>query len=180
MAGSMAFSENIRSKRSKDHINRQLGQLTCEVYFFESWSGYGHPIKPEGPHMYEEAITMPQYYRAWLTNFGTERRLVLFEGIKQIMEPYSDSILEGNPNVLSFWHAVQTDSGFRIGEKMTIEDVFDAQNYFRFPGSEFAGGKALLVRSIVRLRYRYHYHANGNLLRVEITNADGKVSSIDY
>ncbi len=44
-------------------------------HYFRSWSGYQHPVRPQGPISYEEARSLEVYCEARYDNDG---RLVLF------------------------------------------------------------------------------------------------------
>jgi hypothetical protein len=163
-----------------NHIDHRLGQIPCEVYFFETWSGYSHPVRPEGPLEFERAMMRAKHYRAWLSRQSDQRLFLQFEGIEQSTEPIAGAPRLEKGETLRFFRAIRTDGGFAIGEPMSHEEVFDATDYVRSVPGE--GGNVLntLVHVRLALRFAYHYRPGGSLSKVLITNADGKTNTVEY
>ena len=63
-------------------INKDYKGMPCEVYFFESWSTYRHPITPTGPLQYEDALGRKGFYRAWMCEKNNSNYFVFFEGVE--------------------------------------------------------------------------------------------------
>jgi hypothetical protein len=166
--------------RQMDHIAKQLEGAACEVYFFESWSGYSHPVRPVNPQTYEEAIRKPGYYRAWLCQAGAESRFVMFEGIEQGSRPYLGRLPTDVADGTAFFRVTGSDNEVQVGPALRLADVFDAQDYVSVTRTRDSASVATLVHAKVRLRYRYRYDDNGALTLVEITNADGVVKELRY
>jgi len=166
--------------RQMDHIERDLEGAACEVYFFESWSGYSHPVRPIHPQTYEEAIRKLGYYRAWFCRAGGEARLAMFEGIEQRSTAYLGRLPTDVAYETAYFRVTGTDDEAQLGPVLRPPEIFDVQDYVSVTRTPTSGPVATLVHARARLRYRYHYGSNGALTRVEITNADGVVKELTY
>jgi hypothetical protein len=167
-----------RSSREMNHIDKQLEDARCEVYFFASFSGYSHPIRPANPMPFEEAIRKSHYARAWMCGPPDERLFVMFEVIEQTRRPYEGHLPPIESGDAGYFGAQDAGEGkIEAGAALTPAETFDANDYVELTRTDGGTVTASSVQARVQLRYRYRY-AKGVLSEVETTNNDGVVKIV--
>lgn len=162
-----------------DHIDTSFEGVPCEVYFFESWTTYSHPVQPTGPMYFEQAVVRSNHYRAWMTREGEERRFVLFEAITVQHEPTELPVPQeakaGEP--ITAFAVNRTDEALSRGKRLQLAEILKAEEYLLSTGDARV---LTLVSQETTLRYRYHYRPDGSLAKVEITNPEGAMNVLEY
>jgi hypothetical protein len=161
-----------------NHIDKKLENVPCEVYFFSSFSGYSHPIRPTNPMPFEDAIRKGHYARAWMCGTDDDRLFVMFEVIEQKRRPYEGRLPPVKSDEAGYFVAQDAGEGkIEAGAPLTPAEIFDAKDYVEILTAEGGAQTGTVVRARVQMRYRYRY-AKGVLNEVETTNNDGVVKIV--
>ncbi len=155
-------------------VQKLLDGTPCTVYFFKRWTTYEHPVSPQDPISYAEALQRKGYCRAWMCESGGSEQLLLLEAIRNNLE--LTSIKKENPEskVLEFYDYQNA----KAGAKLTDEITLDREHFLAsLPNSD---DDLSLISSSIGYKYRYHYDSNGKLKKVEITNMEGNVNVLEY
>jgi hypothetical protein len=164
-----------------DHILAALDGQACEVYFFESWTSYAHPVTPVDPIDLEDALLRGKYQRAWMCRSqGAEPRFVLIETIDN--QSRTLKLPEGAPTAgpaARFFEARGSAEHPELGAALKADDVAAAKTFIAVLPAP-AAAQPLWVTQKVLSSFRYRYRDDGALASVTITNPEGKVNVLDY
>lgn len=163
-----------------EYINSAIEEKPCQVYFFESWSTYTHPVKPIKPLYFEQAILLKAYYRAWLCQTGPEtKQFVLFENVvNQLKETDISKSHIKKESPVSLYAVIEDDGSILAGEEIELKDSLMSGNYL----VSVSDGKQnlILINQVIHKSFRYLYRSDGSLQNATVTNSEGKVSEFAY
>ena len=161
---------------SIDHVSADLQGQPCDAYFFARWSTYAHPVTPHEPMFLEQALLRKQYYRAWSCQVSGQARFELFEAVANGLRRLDGGALPGAPGAEPQFFALA--AGDALGPPITAAQALQSERF----GLRFKRGVegSYAVSQRVVYSYRYRYKADGRLDAVSITNAEGKVSVLQY
>lgn len=162
-----------------DHIEAKLDEQLCQVYFFESWATYSHPVTPVRPLFFEQVVQRDNHCRAWMCGEGAKKQFVMFESVANERVP----LKEGGGNLaaaetVGVFVATPEGKTVHAGAHLKQGDIIGREQYV----ATWRDGepKSAWITQKLNYRYRYHYRPDGSLLKVVITNADGDVTTLDY
>ena len=160
-----------------DHIAASLDNTPCEVYFFEGWTSYSHPVTPVRPLFLEQALRRGKYQRAWMCTDQGVQRFVLLETVEN-----HTSNIELQDGTVATTDAVKAfeagSAGVALGRPLPLGETIAAQQFIAaLPG---AGANTLKVAQKVISSFRYRYKADGALASVTMVNPEGKINVLEY
>ena len=155
-------------------INKDYKGMPCEVYFFESWSTYQHPVTPTGPLQYEDALGRKGFYRAWMCKKNNSDYFVFFEGVENSIELSDRKLPDDASNELQFYEF--TNKG-GVGRKILVNDTLDKEFFYVSLPNE--NSYLSLVKQKKGISYEYIYNSSGLLEKAIITDFDGNVKTLD-
>ena len=158
-----------------DHIEGSLEGKPCEIFFFESWGTYSHPVTPVRPLFFEQTLLLGKYYRAWMCTEGNERRFVYFEAVTNRRQA-----IEAGPSVSRFSVYLPREGANppAIDRPLALGEIIGLGEYIAATPAD--KGQTALIRQKVSFSYRYRYKPDGSLLSATITNPEGTVSVLPY
>lgn len=162
-----------------DHVDGELDSQRCKAYFFGRWSTYAHPVTPTQPLYLEQALLRRNFYRAWACGAGKAQRFVRFEAVANEVASLSSAKAPSNEIVRPRFFEVLPVQGkpAGLGAEITASEATRLGVFgLRFDDT----AEPLVVRQQVTYSYQYRYHPDGRLRAVTITNAEGKVSELEY
>ena len=161
---------------STEHVSAELEGQPCNAYFFARWSTYAHPVTPHEPMVLEQALLRKQFYRAWSCPVSGQPRFELFEAVANNLQRLGGGAPPSEPGTEAQFFALQ--DGGTLGQPITAAQALKSGDF----GLRFKRGVegAYVVRQKIIYSYRYRYKANGSLDTVSITNAEGKLSVLQY
>lgn len=155
-------------------VQKLLDGTPCNVYFFKRWTTYEHPVKPQDPISYAEALQRKGYCRAWMCESSGGEQFTLLEAIRNNLVLTSIKKEHPENNTLEFYD-YQND---KAGAKLTDEITLDRERFLvTLPNSD---DYLSLVSSSLGYKYRYYYAPTGKLKKVEITDIEGNLKTLDY
>lgn len=155
-------------------VHKSLDGKPCNVYFFKRWATYEHPVKPQEPISYAEALQRTGYCRAWMCESNGSEQFQLFEAVRNHMALTTIKKQHAGSNELEFYDYQNDKPGTKLSGEMTLDR---GRFLASLPNSD---DYLSLIDSSLGYRYRYHYMSNGKLKKVEITDIDGNVKVLDY
>jgi hypothetical protein len=155
-------------------VKKLLDGTPCTVYFFKRWTTYEHPVKPQDPIPYAEALQLNGYCRAWMCESGGSEQFLLLEAIRNNLELTSIKKEHPESNTLEFYDYHNDKAGAKLTDGITL----DRERFLTsLPNSD---DYLSLITSSLGYKYRYHYDSNGKLKKVKITDMDGNVKALNY
>ena len=163
---------------------KKFNNVPCKTYFFDSWSGYSHPVKLQNPLSYSETQdpTRSVYYEASFMDKDDAINLFIFlEKIEltRVFIPLKED-LAGNPK--NHYYLVKfANNTANVGKKVDLSDTINHKEYLRIKFNENRKMELCeLVRKIFSYSYEYRYDQKGLLKQVIIINSEGAKRVLDY
>ncbi len=154
-------------------LNADFNNMPCEVYFFESWSTYQHPVKPTGPLEYEKALSRKGFYRAWLYKKNNEDLFVFFEGVENKVETTKIEKPDNSGAEIRFYEYIK---GNGIGREISASDSLKFDSFYvSLPNIQ---NYLVLITQKKGISYEYVYDEAGKLIKGVITDFDGNVKPL--
>jgi hypothetical protein len=161
-----------------DHLDAIFEGMRCNVYFFESWTTYTHPVTPIRPMYFGRAVLGENYYRAWMCDVGAEPKFILFQNINNGMASLPANFATPSSAAISFFEADRTNGEVKAGKMLTPSETIGLSEFVACQGA--GGRQAWVISQKIIFSYRYRYRADGRLASAEITNPEGKVNLLEY
>ena len=154
-------------------FNVKLETSACNVYFFEGWSTYDHPVKPENPIDYISALKRGGYYRAWLCKGKTSDLFVQFEGVR--INVKNKELISNDANIEFYESISAAGSRATHGIKILPEKTLNMDSFFIKIDRNF-----ILIEQEIMMKYEYSYKDSGALEKAVITNYLGESNTLDF
>jgi len=162
-----------------DHIAASLDEMPCEVYFFEGWTSYSHPVTPVRPLFLEQALRRSKYQRAWMCADQGAQRFVLLETVENhasTIELQSGAVT--TTDAVKAFEASSALGSTALGRPLQLGETIAAKEFIAaLPGNE---ANTLKVSQKVISSFRYRYKADGALASVTMINPEGKTNVLEY
>ncbi|MCP4494616.1 MAG: hypothetical protein GY820_46045 [Gammaproteobacteria bacterium] len=160
-----------------DYAKTILDGLSCEVYFFKSWSTYSHPVTPQEPVSYKDAIKSKGFCLAWMCKSGESELFSMFQARENRMSR-SNLFNPNKTGEMEFYELVDKGRKSEFGRKLSIDETIDLQQFlFSSPGSD---DELLLSKQSISYTYRYFYKDDKTLRKVVVTNMLGEEHVLEY
>jgi hypothetical protein len=148
----------------------------CDVYFFESWSGYAHPVKPEKPLPYRAALKRSGFCRAYLLPSPEGPLMVRFKCVRYARTRVSVDVpgLQ-TANVERYFEVTRGKDDVRAGREMTASLAIEAEEFLSISPSQ--QGKSTYEAELAKIEHWYVYdyqYDRGELVRAVIDNGSRK------
>jgi hypothetical protein len=152
-------------------IRKNIDGRECDIYFFQTWSSYAHPVKLNEPITFDEAQTLDAFYAgAFVVSDG---RPMLLRATKWINHRRETRFERGRTDAKSghnYYH-IELDDDDRIlrCSRLSTEDAFSTEQLLHVVVDEAQSPiRAEIVRREFVYQYDYSYDKNGKLVRVVI------------
>lgn len=150
----------------------------CEVFFYERWAGYSHPVKMIGPLDFTEALLRGNYQRAWMCGSEPRSLFTLLEGIS--VEGLQGASLKPD-DLLAFFSVREENGGEPVkGEEVSLQDAFALEIFFIVLKGPDGKVSSTLIRQKKYSQFEYFYDASGKMTRLRVTDMFGDSKELDY
>ena len=169
---------NVTWGGNREVYERQkiINGVPYPTYFFATWSGYEHPVRPELPLIYAETQNKRVYYEASFNMESDEPLFIFFEKIELVREPFEladrDSVREEGDR---YFLISRVNDTVVPGRKIRIEDTLDLNEYIHIEFDlDSKAQRSEIVRKKSFFSYEYKYDSNGLLKQVVVVNREGR------
>lgn len=97
----------------------------AELFYFTSWSGLRHPLKPVGPLSALETLRQRQFYTVRMQRHGEHDRIAAIIRIQQSARRLIEGMAEGEKSI--FMLPVSPENGLSGAHETTLFEVMTAQ-----------------------------------------------------
>ncbi|HLA80923.1 MAG TPA: hypothetical protein VJP78_04715 [Thermoleophilia bacterium] len=154
-------------------LPRTFRDQPCELYFFQSFSGYSHPVKPVKPLSWREALTRQGFCKAYMCAAKFGPALVFFKGQSFDRSPVELSVpLRSNAVSERFFAVVREGESIALGKEIEPQRAVDSDEYLRavFPQGTEALHRVELVKIAAWYSYEYFYDEDAVIVKAIIRN----------
>ncbi len=161
---------------------KTINGTAYDTYYFETWSGYHHPINPKNPLTYPETQKRSAYYEASYGTYGKEPRLIFFEQIELLREAFPLKEKYWTKKAGDYYYVIQKDKdgNLTLGKEIRIEETLDLKEYILILIE--ADGRIARSETVQKqpfYSYEYIYNPAGLLLKAIIKNPE-KTNVIEF
>lgn len=162
-------------------LPRLQGGRACEIYFFRSWSGYAHPVRPVDPVPWTEALSGEGHCQALYCGDANGARLEAFRAVS-----YSRTPWRGSPPARvgagadHYFQVIPDGEVIRVGRELDPASAAEADAFLFVRWRNSGQLDRAEVAAVSRwYRYEYAYDGAGRLLRAVIRNPE-RTTQLDY